>query len=227
MRNKFKTRIHRKFLIKSNHGAIGIGAMIVFIAMVLVAGIAASVIIQTSSKLENQALRTGSDTSAEVATGLAVINIQGHIGNSSLKLDRMVLMIRTRAGTGDIDLKNTLLEVSDGSKKFVLNYSQSHFAASPSIAGIFETPVFATLSNGVFGLIEIDDKDGSCAASNPIINRGDKILICINTSTTFGNNGINVRTDIWGGLIPEDGAIGVIKFTTPGVYKDRVLILQE
>ena len=58
-------------------GAIGIGAMIVFIAMVLVAGIAASVLISTSTNLEMQALKTGQENIAEVASGLRVESIEG------------------------------------------------------------------------------------------------------------------------------------------------------
>ena len=54
-------------------GAIGIGAMIVFIALILVAAVAAAVIIQTAEKLQQNAQATGDDT-AEQMSGKVMLN---------------------------------------------------------------------------------------------------------------------------------------------------------
>jgi flagellin FlaB len=47
--------------------AIGIGAMIVFIALILVAAVAAAVIIQTAEKLQQNAQTSGDDTADNMA----------------------------------------------------------------------------------------------------------------------------------------------------------------
>ncbi len=95
-------------------GDMGIGAMIVFIAMVLVAGIAASVLIQTANRLEIQAMETGQDTIGEVSTGLAVTAIAGHrTDDADDNLDLMTITIQPRSGSFSIDLEQTYIELSD------------------------------------------------------------------------------------------------------------------
>ena len=58
-----------------NLAAIGIGAMIVFIALILVAAVAAAVIIQTAEKLQQNAQSTGDDTTDEMSGKVQVLNV--------------------------------------------------------------------------------------------------------------------------------------------------------
>ena len=52
--------------------AIGIGAMIVFIALILVAAVAAAVIIQTAEKLQQNAQKSGDDTADDMSGKLMI-----------------------------------------------------------------------------------------------------------------------------------------------------------
>jgi archaellin len=56
-------------------GSIGIGAMIVFIALILVAAVASAVIIQTGEKLQQNAQQTGSDTQEEIGGKISIITV--------------------------------------------------------------------------------------------------------------------------------------------------------
>ena len=211
-----------KKLKENEIGSIGIGAMIVFIAMVLVAGIAASVLIQTSTKLESQAMRSGQETIGEVSTGIAVETIEGH--KTGTTLDYIVISVRPRAGSADVDLSEAVVEISDSITKNLLTYNSSTFTNTSSIDGdIFAAGNFIN-SALKFGLVVLEDADGSCTDTNPVINRGDHVLITIDTSTAFG--GLSTRTDIFGQVIPEEGSSGVIAFTTPAAYNDAVVNLQ-
>jgi archaellin len=75
-------RSFRKFAWKKGTKAsIGIGTLIVFIALVLTAAIASAVILKTAYSLKDRAERQGSMAAAEVAGGVKVLDITGDRGN--------------------------------------------------------------------------------------------------------------------------------------------------
>jgi flagellin FlaB len=206
-------------------GSIGIGAMIVFIAMVLVAGIAASVLIQTSTSLESQAMLTGEATTREVSAGIYVVNIEGH--NTSGRVDLLAIMVRPRAGSDDIDLGETIIEISDSLKKNVLVYDESTCVQpNETLGDLFNA---ANYGGGAtkFGIIVLEDADGSCSTgSSAVINSGDYVLLTVDASSCFTGGGFAVRSDVWGMVIPEEGSPGVISFRVPSSLTNDVVELQ-
>jgi archaeal flagellin FlaB len=207
----------KKMLKEDDVGDMGIGAMIVFIAMVLVAGIAASVLIQTANRLEIQAMRTGQQTTNEVATGIGVEDITGEVNAGAIR--NVAITVGPRSGSMDIDLSNTVIEISNSGSKYILSYLLADYAAGPAAAGVFATAAFPATTHN-FGVIVLEDADGSCVAANPVINRGDHVLLTLSSLTIFG--GLTERTDIWGRVIPENGAPGVFAFRTPASYSEVV-----
>tara|TARA_B100001778_G_scaffold330514_1_gene333145 strand:- start:777 stop:1472 length:696 start_codon:yes stop_codon:yes gene_type:complete len=81
-----------------NIGSIGIGAMIVFIALILVAAVASAVIIQTGEKLQQNAQQTGSDTQREIA---GKINIKKVIINDA---DDVFMYFESSPGSDVLDV---------------------------------------------------------------------------------------------------------------------------
>ena len=221
-------------LKRKDVGSIGIGAMIVFIAMVLVAGIAASVLIQTSTKLENQAMATGQETTSEVSTGVAVFDVLGYSASSGAAISKLAIGVRPRAGSDGIDLSQLYVELSDTNKKVILNYTTSFYAEPDGQDDVFSASVFpddnyaygnaSNTDGSMFGLLVVEDADNSMSSSNPVMNRGDKVYICINATGCF--DGISERSDIWGLVVGEEGSPGAISFRTPASYTDNVIDLQ-
>ncbi len=214
---------HMRF-VRSKAGDMGIGAMIVFIAMVLVAGIAASVLVQTANKLENQAMATGAETTNEVATGIGVDDICAAKGTYDYgggaitdKILNVTISVSPRAGSKDIDLSKTTVEVSDSVTKIVMKYNSSFFFNYTGIggAGIFDDSVSAFGQGATsFGVMVLKDVDGSAdSTASPVINRGDHVLITICPGKSFG--GWGPSEDIWGMIIPEQGAPGIFAIRTP------------
>ncbi|MCK4902546.1 MAG: hypothetical protein KAS76_04240 [Thermoplasmatales archaeon] len=229
-----------KALIKKEDDAsTGITTLIVFIAMVLVAAVAAAVLIDTSNSLQLQAQRTGSDTIGEVSVGAKILDICGQYGTrvvggtSYSRIHNMTITITPRAGSKPIDLSETLIIITDGDSEHVLrtNSTLPVFADSSSNESIFNKvpeshPELSTvfdLPSGEFGVIVVKDYDNTCTATTPGINQADKVMLTINLTALF--NGIPERTHIWGKIVPEEGASSIIDFRTPSGFRDIVIDL--
>jgi flagellin FlaB len=213
--------LYTRFKI-SQSGAIGIGAMIVFIAMLLVAGMATYVLLSTSSQLQIKSSTTGGQTIKEVSTGLKISTIEGH--NTSGEIDKIVIIITPRPGSPDVDLDKTLIEISDPSVKCVLNYSSSYWVDGKSgVENLFTTNAYSSVPE--FGVIVLKDEDSSCTKNTPVLTRGDNVMLTLNTTAIFG--GIAGNINILGNIMPEEGAWGIINFRTPSAFANPVVMLQE
>ena len=219
-------------------GAIGVGAMIVFIAMIMVAGIAASVLIQTSNTVQIQAQQTGQQTTREVASGISVFSIDGKVnvsGSTYYDIKYIAITVKPRPGSSDIDLNNTYILISDGKTKALLRYGYANRSSifkttmSGDLFGELNESNWWETNNEVFGLGVLQDYDNSIQSTTPVLNRGDKAVVFIRCqgdhAGVFGRE-IPERTDIFGRVIPEVGSPGVISFSSPMSYVDTIYKLQ-
>ena len=188
--------------------------------MLLVAGVAASVMMQVMNTMQNQALQTGQDTIRDISSGLRVTQISGYA--NSTKITQLGLFVTTTAGSEAIDLSSTTLSLSDTNVQSILNYDSDSFSDSVS-NGLFNTINSSNLTSSKFGLIVIRDADSSCTVSSPSINSGDLVVLIVNSTKCF--SGIDVRTKFTGKIIPERGINGMIGFTTPNVFVDTIIEL--
>ncbi|MEZ3162398.1 archaellin/type IV pilin N-terminal domain-containing protein [Halorubrum sp. RMP-47] len=112
-------------LNEEERGQVGIGTLIVFIAMVLVAAIAAGVLINTAGFLQTQAEATGQESTAQVSDRLQVVSQSGTfdsgVGNGQIvELD---FVLAQSPGADNIDLSETSVELvgESGQETFSLS----------------------------------------------------------------------------------------------------------
>jgi flagellin-like protein len=95
-----------------DRGQVGIGTLIVFIAMVLVAAIAAGVLINTAGLLQAQAQQTGEETTAEVSNVVQIGEVVGIENNSDNQIEELNATIRLASGSDPINMSEASYTIS-------------------------------------------------------------------------------------------------------------------
>jgi flagellin FlaA/flagellin FlaB len=137
----------------NDRGQVGIGTLIVFIALVLVAAIAAGVLINTAGFLQQKSQQTGEESSQKVTNRLNVVSSTGTV-DSNDQVETINLTVKKAPGASDINLNNTTINYigPDGTETLIYNGS---FADDSSEA--------------VYDAYTIKDADGS----SPVLNSPD------------------------------------------------------
>jgi flagellin FlaB len=157
---------------KTDRGQVGIGTLIVFIAMVLVAAIAAGVLVNTAGFLQATAEDAGQQSVNKVTNRVDVVSTHGIVNETGdeTTVDSLNLTVRLAAGSGSVSLENTTVKYLSGTTARTLTYNGD-----------------ATLEKDEFNITPIDDSDDSF----PVLNeQADRFEIRINTSVVEGA-GIN------------------------------------
>ncbi|WP_434521202.1 archaellin/type IV pilin N-terminal domain-containing protein [Halorubrum sp. AS12] len=114
-------------LDEEERGQVGIGTLIVFIAMVLVAAIAAGVLINTAGFLQTQAEATGEESTSQVSERVQVVSQSGVVatdaaGSGEKGIGSLEFVIASAPGAGNVDLDEVTAELvgADGQETFQL-----------------------------------------------------------------------------------------------------------
>jgi len=213
---------HKKKLKHDDEADIGIGVLIVFIAMVLVSAVAASVIMNTAESLQMRALAVGKQTIRDVSSGMRIIGITGYTDESKTRIEYLAIAISPRAGSYDIDMNKTLLYL-EYNNFTVLSLNTACKASDIAEGGIFSTLNMSKLNATNYGLISIHDADDSLMNSNGLSTSDQAMLIVNLTAALSSTGGLMPGEQIEGKLVPEVGAAGVFVISAPNAFKYRVV----
>ncbi|MCB9358847.1 hypothetical protein H6503_02865 [Candidatus Woesearchaeota archaeon] len=186
----------------SKRAEMGMGTLIIFIAMILVAAVAAAVLISTTGTLQNKALSTGKSTAAEVGTSLKVVQLYAENGENQ-NLEEYNAVMKLNAGSDPVRFTDLLVMVALANNTAEYTYNSSIDCSNDS----------TTVAGGDYGVSYsingTNNQDGYLA-------NGDVVKLCFETPrAVIEGEAIKVQ------FIPKVGSTLTIDTDIPDLMVDK------
>lgn len=192
----------------------GVNYMILFIASIIVAGIAATVLLQTSNSLQSQSLESGKKTQENLGTMLEIVDVYAEDGTDPGRSVREFFMtVKMAPGSKGIKLEGTHIEADFESSTMdtvatQLNESERNctIGTSEADSAFWTNP---TTGRGNFSYVYL--KKGTSWTDGYLLN-GDLVQICVQAPyDILEDKPVALR------IVPPQGMIRTIETATPDV----------
>ena len=164
---------------ENDRGQVGIGTLIVFIALVLVAAIAAGVLINTAGFLQSQAEATGQESTDQVANG---IQIDGAQVSADGDFDDPQITVSLAPGSDSVDLDAVQIEAfgdtsaSVSPEEDITDLIREGDSSLESDETVLRDDDFAVLE------LAADSGDGDSFDLDLALSEGDEVELVITTA---------------------------------------------
>jgi flagellin-like protein len=189
--------------IEDTRGQVGIGTLIIFIALVLVAAVAAGVLVQTSGLLQAQAENTGQDAQSEVGNQISVVGATGVVNSGNTHVEQVDLVVKKSAGSDPIDLSDATIEYTSGTASATLTHGGT--GGSGATATKFATDAISGTSDG----------------ETVMSNNGDRVTVTISTTDVDTGDGIKAGKEATLRIVDQSGATTIYGVNVPDSLGDR------
>jgi len=202
----------------NDRGQVGIGTLIVFIAMVLVAAIAAGVLINTAGFLQSSAEESGEQSASQVTNRLQVVNAVGEDitdnGNGD-EVTTVNLTVKKAPGADNVDLTTTTAQWVSSAGTFDI---VSHTAT---------TEGGGTTGDGTFVTSTFQDDDNSIENSNVLNDPADRATMTFQTDSVTAANAAIGNVDAISANLYEGSTASIKLNTQSGGETTATLVVPE
>lgn len=184
-------------------GAQGIGTLIIFIALILVAAVAAGVLIQTASSLQSKSLDVGRQSQEKITTDIEVVQVyatntsDGFINGTGT--DTVTMVVRLGSGSSAVNLNDLIVKMDTQSGSQTLQFGATGNVTNYNVSYV---------------------SNGGTAGTEGYLVTGDLAQVVFTNQNVIGEGDTaTIR------LLTKNGAVKPVDMTTPSAMVETTTYL--